>query len=74
MKREVSEDIFDIQIRMFRQFQMKQNLSAKETEYIFLKYDVFEYIETCYEEYHVQGDETNLEDVYRYLNLKGWHS
>ena len=72
MNREVSEDIFNIQIRMFRLFQISEELNAKDTEAIFVKYEVFDYIETCYEEYHVQGDETNLADIYAYLKQKGW--
>ncbi|MGN0384898.1 MAG: DUF3791 domain-containing protein [Lachnospiraceae bacterium] len=72
MKREVSEDIFEIQIRLFRQFQTNENLSAKDTEDVFQRYDVFEYIKICYEEYHVQGDEANLADIYKYLHRKGW--
>lgn len=73
MKKEVYDDLFNIRIRLFRLFQIKEKLSAKETEDIFLKYALFDYIETCYEEYHVQGDEANLNDIYKYLEVKGWH-
>jgi len=72
MKQYVNDDLFNIKIRLFRLFQIKEKLSAKETEHIFLKYGLFDYIETCYEEYHVQGDDTNLNDVYKYLAARGW--
>lgn len=72
MKREVLDDVFSIQIRLFRLFQLKEKLNAAQTEKMFQQYDVFKYIEICYEEYHVQGDDANLADIYHYLENKGW--
>ena len=65
------DDIFMIQLRLFRLAQLKWNKSAEECEQIFKKYGLNEYIETCYEEYHVQGDEANLADLEHYLKVKG---
>ena len=72
MNKEKADDIFQIQIRLFRQFQTNEHLNANDAEAIFQKYDVFEYIKICYEEYHVQGDDANLCDLYQYLKGKGW--
>ena len=65
------DDIFMLQVRLFRLAQLKWNKSAEECEQLFKKYDLNEYIETCYEEYHVQGDEANLADLEHYLKVKG---
>ena len=65
------DDIFMLQVRLFRLAQLKWNKSAEECEQIFKKYGLNEYIETCYEEYHVQGDEANLADLEHYLKMKG---
>ena len=65
------DDIFMLQVRLFRLAQLKWNKSAEECEQIFKKYELNEYIETCYEEYHVQGDEANLADLEHYLKVKG---
>lgn len=65
------DDIFMLQVRLFRLVQLKWNKSAEECEQIFKKYGLNEYIETCYEEYHVQGDEANLADLEHYLKVKG---
>ena len=65
------DDIFMLQVRLFRLAQLKWDKSAKECEQIFKKYGLNEYIETCYEEYHVQGDEANLADLEHYLKVKG---
>ncbi len=72
MNKEKADDIFRIQTRLFRKFQVDENLTVKEAEDIFQKYDVFEYIKICYEEFHVQGDDANLNDLYQYLGRKGW--
>jgi len=65
------DDIFMLQVRLFRLAQLKWDKSAEECEQLFKKYDLNEYIETCYEEYHVQGDEANLADLEHYLKVKG---
>lgn len=65
------DDIFMLQVRLFRLAQLKWDKSAEECEQIFKKYGLNEYIETCYEEYHVQGDEANLADLEHYLKVKG---
>ena len=65
------DDIFMLQVRLFRLAQLKWDKSAEECEKLFKKYDLNEYIETCYEEYHVQGDEANLADLEHYLKVKG---
>lgn len=65
------DDIFMIQVRLFRLAQLKWDKSAEECEQLFKKYELNEYIETCYEEYHVQGDEANLADLEHYLKMKG---
>ena len=65
------DDIFMLQVRLFRLAQLKWDKSAEECEQIFKKYELNEYIETGYEEYHVQGDEANLADLEHYLKVKG---
>ena len=65
------DDVFMLQVRLFRLAQLKWDKSAEECEQIFKKYELNEYIETCYEEYHVQGDEANLADLEHYLKVKG---
>ena len=66
------EDIFMIQVRLYRMLQIRQKLSAEECNHIFEKYALFDYIADCYEEYHVQGDEANYEDMLEYLRKQGY--
>lgn len=72
MTAEQEEDLYQIQVRLFRLFQLNENISMSECSKIFKKYDVYSYIETCYEIYHMQGDEANLTDIENYLNVQGY--
>lgn len=65
------DDLFLIQIRLFRLAQNKWNLDEKECSNLFNKYKIYDYIETCYEFFHLQGDEANLTDIENYLKNNG---
>ncbi|MCR5481367.1 MAG: DUF3791 domain-containing protein [Clostridia bacterium] len=66
------EDIFMLQVRLYRMLQSRKGLSPFECNRIFDKYGLFDYISQCYEEYHMQGDETNYEDMLEYLKGQGF--
>ena len=66
-----SDDLFLIQIRLFRLAQDKWNIDGEKCSEIFNKYKVYDYIETCYDFFHVQGDDTNLLDIESYLKNNG---
>ncbi len=65
------DDLFMLQVRLFRLAQIRWDKEAAACEAIFDKYEVNDYIKTCYEEYHVQGDEANIDDIEKYLRSKG---
>ena len=62
-----ADDLFLIQIRLFRLAQNKWNISEEKCSEIFTKYKIYDYIETCYQFFHVQGDDANLSDIENYL-------
>ena len=66
-----ADDLFLIQIRLFRLAQNKWNIDEQKCSEIFNKYNIYDYIETCYEFFHVQGDEANLTDIESYLKNNG---
>lgn len=72
MTAEQEEDLYQIQVRLFRLFQLNESISMAKCSKIFKKYDVYSYIETCYEIYHMQGDEANLADIKNYLKAQGY--
>ena len=65
------DDLFLIQIHLFRLAQSKWNLDEEKCSELFNKYKIYDYIETCYEFFHVQGDEANLNDIENYLKNNG---
>lgn len=65
------DNLFFMQVRLFRLAQIRWKKEVADCEDIFDKYEVNDYIETCYEEYHAQGDEANLDDIEKYLYNKG---
>lgn len=65
------EDIFLLQVRLCRLAQLKWNVDSRRCSEIFNKYKIYDYIETCYEFFHVQGDEVNFDDIMKYLNNIG---
>ncbi len=65
------DDLFMLQVRLFRLAQIKWDMDAVNCEKIFDEFEVNDYIATCYEEYHVQGDDANLNDIEKYLRGKG---
>ena len=66
-----ADDLFLIQIRLFRLAQSKWNLDEEKCSELFNKYKIYDYIATCYEFFHVQGDEANLTDIEKYLKNNG---
>ena len=65
------EQILYMQTRLTRTAAEKWHKSLAEAVGIFNRYGVLEYIENCYELFHVQGDEATFEDIESYLRAKG---
>ena len=65
-----TNDLFMLQVRLFRLAQQVWNMSAAECSELFEKYDIYNYISICYEEFHVQGDDANLSDIKRYIDVR----
>ena len=66
-----ADDLFLIQIRLFRLAQDRWNIDEEKCSDIFNKYKIYDYIETCYDFFHIQGYETNLSDIELYLKNNG---
>ena len=64
-------DLFLLQVRMFRLAQIKWNVDSKKCSELFNKYKIYNYIETCYEFFHIQGDEANFVDIENFLKNQG---
>ena len=65
------EQILYMQTRLTRTAAEKWQKPLAEVIKVFTRYDVLEYIENCYEIFHVEGDEAIFEDIENYLSAKG---
>lgn len=65
------EQILYMQTRLTRTAAEKWQKPLAEVIKVFTRYGVLEYIENCYEIFHVQGDEAIFEDIEHYLSAKG---
>ena len=64
-------DILQLTIRLFVEAKKRWGLTMAECADLFDRYDLDSFIEDCYEAFHVQGDETNLDEIEEYLAAKG---
>ena len=66
----INEVLF-MQMRIFGMLCKAHGLSSKEGNRIFDQYDIWNYIDECYELFHVSGDEYVANEVNKVLKLKG---
>lgn len=64
-------DIADMQCWIFRMAQSKWNLAPSECVKIFKQYDVFGFIENCYDILHLSSYQCALDDVEEMLRNRG---
>ena len=64
-------EIHDMQVRMFRKAQVAWGLTGKECAAIFQKYDIFGFIEQCYDSLHTTGENVILGDIEELLRNHG---
>lgn len=65
------QQIIYMQARILRLAAEKWNKSIESVAELFVKYGVLQYIEECFGIFHVEGDETILEDIAAYLESRG---
>ncbi|MBE6004634.1 MAG: DUF3791 domain-containing protein [Lachnospiraceae bacterium] len=64
-------EVLYMEIRLVGAFSEKYKLTRSAVNRIFSKYNIWQYIESCYEVFHLNGDEYNLDDISDYLKGKG---
>lgn len=67
---EKSQILF-MQIRLIRLASEKWNTSVLKVNEIFARYDIFQFIEDCFEEFHTEGDEAVFDEIALLLQNKG---
>ena len=64
-------EVLYMEIRLVGAFSEKYKLTMAAVNEIFSKYKIWQYIESCYEVFHLNGDKYNLDDISEYLKGKG---
>ena len=64
-------EVLYMEIRLVGAFSEKYKLTRSAVNRIFSKYNIWQYIESCYEVFHLNGDEYNLDDISDSLKGKG---
>ena len=65
------EQILYMQARLSRIASEKWKKPMPDVIGTFSQYKILEYIEDCFELFHVQGDEANFKDIENYMRSKG---
>lgn len=67
----VEQQILYMQIRLVRLASQYWKKTMETTARLFKEFEIFEYIEKCFEIFHTEGDAAIFEDIQQYLNNKG---
>lgn len=65
------QQIIYMQTRIIRLASEEWKKSVEEISEIFTGYNVLQYIEQCFDIFHMQGDEAVLADIEEYLKNRG---
>ena len=64
-------EILFMEIRLLGKFCQRYKMSRAAASALFSKHKIWQYIESCYDTFHVNGDEYNLDDISNVLKVKG---
>ena len=67
----MDNEIKHMQVRLFRKAWKQWGITLDGCADLFDEYAIDKYISDCYEFFHVQGDESNLEEIERYIARRG---
>lgn len=60
-----------MKVRLFRLAQKRWKLDFAECSNLFNRYHLYDVIDELYEEFHVQGDDTNLDELQEIIEKQG---
>ena len=65
------DEVLFMEVRVFRKFLRRFQMKAKDAYELFDAYDIWGYIEECYDILHMSGDECVLDDIQQILRKNG---
>ncbi len=68
---DLKDEMILIQVRLLRLAAKTWHKEMPEVARLFRQYKVYDFMQDMYEEFHVQGDQTSLQEVETYLKSQG---
>lgn len=68
---DLKDEMILIQVRLLRLAAKTWHKEMSEVARLFRQYKVYDFMQDMYEEFHVQGDQTSLQEVETYLKSQG---
>jgi hypothetical protein len=65
------DEVNFMQVRLFRVVLSKLELTPRELNEVFEKFDIWNYIEQAYDVLHIQGDDVNADEIIEMLQAQG---
>ena len=65
------DEVLFMETRIFSEYCKKMNMPPKEVNRLFNLFRIWEYIESCYDTLHLNGDECVIDDVQMIIKKKG---
>lgn len=65
------DEVLFMQMRLFRLFCERTGLSSREGNALWNDHDIWDFVESCYDVFHIEGDEAILNDIFTKLTHEG---
>ena len=65
------DEVVFAQTRLFRIFCTRTGLSPQDGNSLWSRFDIWDFVEACYDSLHMSGDDAALEDIFAVLRFKG---
>lgn len=65
------QNVINMQLVLIPIIAKSLDISYEKLAYLFDKYDVYSYIDLCYEKYNSSGNQGIIDDIKEYIKLQG---
>ena len=65
------DEVLYMEIRVFSQYCEKMHMEPRDANRLFNLYHIWDYIESCYDNLHLSGDDCVIEDIQAIIDQQG---
>lgn len=66
-----ADAVLNMQITLIPILTKSWSISFQQLKDLFVKYDILEYIDTCYEQFNSAGNQGIIDEIEEYIKLQG---